>query len=92
MYKTQEFIDENTADRRITTFFASSSFANEKLNVVIMMVDKLGYGDLGAYGGGEVRGMPTPRIDKLANEGLRFTQFLVEPGCTPSRVAANYIQ
>jgi arylsulfatase A-like enzyme len=31
--------------------------------------------------------MPTPRIDQLASEGLRLTQFLVEPGCTPSRPA-----
>jgi arylsulfatase len=59
----------------------------QKPNVVIMLADNLGYGDLGAYGAGEVRGMPTPRIDQLANEGLRLTQFLVEPGCTPSRTA-----
>ena len=56
-------------------------------NIVFMMADNLGYGDVGVYGGGEVRGAPTPRIDKLAHEGLRFTQFLVEPGCTPSRAA-----
>ncbi len=56
-------------------------------NVVFMLADNLGYGDLGCYGGGETRGMSTPRIDKLASEGLRFTQFLVEPGCTPSRAA-----
>lgn len=58
-----------------------------KPNIVFMMADNLGYGDVGVYGGGEVRGAPTPRIDALANEGLRFTQFLVEPGCTPSRAA-----
>jgi len=54
-------------------------------NVVLMLADNLGYGDVGVYGAGEVRGMPTPNIDRLAGEGLRFTQFLVEPGCTPSR-------
>jgi len=59
----------------------------QKPNIVFMMADNLGYGDLGSYGGGEIRGMPTPRIDELAQEGLRFTQFLVEPGCTPSRAA-----
>jgi arylsulfatase len=37
--------------------------------------------------GGELRGAPTPRIDQLAHEGLRLTQYLVEPGCTPSRAA-----
>ena len=57
-------------------------------NVVVMLADNMGYGDLGAYGsGGELRGMPTPRIDQLANEGLRLSQFFVEPGCTPSRAA-----
>lgn len=50
-----------------------------------MLADNLGYGDIGAYGAGEIRGMPTPNLDQLATEGLRFTQFLVEPGCTPSR-------
>ena len=34
-----------------------------------------------------MRGMPTPNIDRLASEGMQMTQFLVEPGCTPSRAA-----
>jgi arylsulfatase len=42
---------------------------------------------MGPYGGGELRGFPTPRVDQLAREGLRLTQFLVEPACTPSRAA-----
>jgi hypothetical protein len=50
-----------------------------KPNVVFILADNVGYGDLGPYGGGELRGMPTPRIDQLAREGLRLTQFLVEP-------------
>jgi arylsulfatase A-like enzyme len=58
-----------------------------KPNVVIMLADNVGYNDLGAYGAGEVRGMPTPRIDQFASEGLRLTQFLVEPACTPARAA-----
>jgi arylsulfatase len=63
-----------------------SALAQSKLpNVVLMLADNLGYGDVGAYGAGEIRGMPTPHIDRLAAEGLRLTQFLVEPGCTPSR-------
>ncbi len=61
--------------------------AQDRPNVVIMLADNVGYGDIGAYGAGEIRGMPTPRIDQLASEGLRLTQFLVEPGCTPSRAA-----
>ena len=61
--------------------------AQQKPNVVFILADNVGYGDLGAYGGGEMRGAPTPRIDQLAAEGLRLTQYLVEPGCTPSRAA-----
>jgi arylsulfatase A-like enzyme len=58
-----------------------------KPNVVFILADNVGYGDLGPYGGGQLRGMPTPNVDQLAREGLRLTQFLVEPSCTPSRSA-----
>ena len=58
-----------------------------KPNVVFILADNVGYGDLGSYGGGELRGAPTPRLDQLATQGLRLTQFLVEPACTPSRAA-----
>jgi arylsulfatase len=54
-------------------------------NIVIMYADNLGYGEVGIYGG--VRGVPTPRIDALAREGLRLTNFNVETFCTPSRTA-----
>ena len=63
----------------------SSAWAAEQPNVVLMLADNVGYGDIGAFAGGEVRGIPTPNIDKLASEGMTLTQFLVEPGCTPSR-------
>jgi arylsulfatase len=58
---------------------------NKRPNVVIMLSDNVGWGDIGCFGGGEVRGMPTPNIDKLASEGMQLTQFFVEPSCTPSR-------
>ncbi len=61
--------------------------AGKKPNVVFILADNVGYGDLGCYGGGELRGAPTPRLDRMAREGLRLTQFLVEPSCTPSRAA-----
>ena len=70
-----------------TSGSASNLLAADKPNVVLMLADNVGWGDIGVYGGGEIRGMPTPRIDQLAKEGLQFTQFLVEPGCTPSRAA-----
>jgi arylsulfatase len=64
-----------------------AAHAQDRPNVVLMLGDNVGYGDIGAYGAGEVRGMPTPRIDSIASQGLRLTQCLVEPGCTPSRAA-----
>ena len=66
---------------------ASSASAQDRPNVVLMLADNVGYGDIGAYGAGEARGMPTPRIDSIASQGLRLTQYLVEPACTPSRAA-----
>jgi arylsulfatase A-like enzyme len=56
-------------------------------NIVFMLMDNLGYGELGVYGGGVLRGAPTPRIDTLASEGMRLTNFNVEAQCTPSRSA-----
>ena len=56
-------------------------------NVVLLLSDNLGYGEIGAYGGGVLRGAPTPRLDALAEEGLRLTNFNVEVECTPSRSA-----
>jgi arylsulfatase len=56
-------------------------------NIVFMLADNLGYGELGCYGGGILRGAPTPRIDQLARDGLRLLNFNVENQCTPSRSA-----
>jgi arylsulfatase A-like enzyme len=58
-----------------------------KPNFVFILMDNLGYGEVGVYGGGVTRGAPTPRIDRLANEGMRLTNFNVEAQCTPSRSA-----
>jgi len=56
----------------------------EKPNIIVIMTDNQGYGDLGSYGG--VRA-DTPRIDDLAAEGVQFLDFQVEPGCSPTRAA-----
>jgi len=61
--------------------------ADKKPNIVFILTDNLGYGELGVYGGGILRGAPTPRIDKLASEGMRLLNFNVEAQCTPSRSA-----
>ena len=66
---------------------ATNQTADKKPNIVFILVDNLGYGELGVYGGGILRGAPTPRIDNLAGEGTRLLNFNVEAQCTPSRSA-----
>jgi arylsulfatase A-like enzyme len=53
-------------------------------NIVLLLADDLGYGDLGCYGNRTIR---TPHIDQLASEGARLTEFYATPTCTPSRAA-----
>jgi arylsulfatase len=59
----------------------------KKPNIVFISMDNLGYGEVGRYGGGILRGAATPRIDKLATEGRRLLNFNAEAQCTPSRSA-----
>jgi len=56
-------------------------------NIIIFVIDDLGYGDIGCFGGGEAVGSPTPHIDRLAREGFRLTSVYSQPTCTPSRAA-----
>ena len=58
--------------------------AQNKPNVILVLMDNYGWGEPGVYGGGIIRGAPTPHIDKLADEGLRLLNFNVEAQCTPS--------
>ena len=67
--------------------WASTAFAQDKPNIVLVFMDNFGWGEPGFNGGGIIRGAPTPRLDKLAAEGLRLTNFNVEAQCTPSRSA-----
>ena len=65
--------------------FACLGHAETKPNIVIIFCDDLGYGDLGCYGSPTIR---TPHLDRMALEGLRFTDFYVGASvCTPSRAA-----
>ncbi|WP_390345503.1 arylsulfatase [Variovorax boronicumulans] len=56
-------------------------------NIVLILADNLGWGELGCYGGGALRGAPTPRIDALARQGLLLQNFNVESDCVPTRSA-----
>ncbi len=60
---------------------------DSKPNILLIVSDDTGYGDTGPYLGGETRGMPTPNLDQLANDGMMFTSFYAQPSCTPGRAA-----
>jgi arylsulfatase A-like enzyme len=63
--------------------FATLSNATEKPNIIVIMADDLGYGDVSCYGATSIQ---TPAIDRLANEGVRFTSgYCSASTCTPTR-------
>ncbi len=72
--------------KRLLLFLVLISVARaEKPNVVMIFIDDMGYGDIGAFG---LEQVPTPNMDRLANEGMKFTQFYVNsPICSASRVS-----
>lgn len=69
----------------LTLVFCTANRADAKPNFVVIYADDLGYGDLACYGHPTIR---TPNLDRMAAEGLRFTQFYSAACvCTPSRAA-----
>ena len=58
-----------------------------KPNILLVLVDDLGWGDVGAFGGGVALGAATPNIDALAASGLKLTSTYAQPTCTPTRSA-----
>jgi len=61
--------------------------AGSKPNILFILSDDMGYGDIGCYGG---QFAPTPNLDRLAREGIRFTQYYsVSPICSPSRAGST---
>ena len=76
--------------KSIFTCFASCftciAFAQQRPNIIFIFIDDMGYSDLSCFGNKEIE---TPNIDRLAKEGMRFTNFYDNsPICSPSRVAA----
>jgi len=62
----------------------TGSDTSKKPNFIILFIDDLGYGDLGCFGSGKIQ---TPNIDRMAAEGMRFTNFYAQTVCGPSRAA-----
>src|SRR6516165_2542360 len=71
------------ARRRLEAFRT----AGRRPNFLVILMDDVGWGDFGCYGGGVMAGAPTPQIDRLAREGLLLTSCYSEPSCTPSRAS-----
>ena len=63
---------------------AAPSAAQTKPNVVLIVMDDVGYGDYGSYGAPDIK---TPHVDRLARDGVKFTDFYAAPTCTPTRAA-----
>jgi arylsulfatase A-like enzyme len=76
-----------TASAALLCLTVPAQAQTKKPNILFIVSDDTGYGDLGPYGGGVGRGMPTPNIDKLAKSGMQFYSFYAQPSCTPGRAA-----
>ena len=69
----------------VPALLAGMALAAERPNIVLIYVDDLGYGDVSCYGAKQVQ---TPNVDRLAKEGIRFTDgHAAAATCTPSRYA-----
>jgi len=66
---------------------APQSVDGSKPNILLIVSDDTGWGDLGPYLGGAARGMQTPNFDRIAREGMVFTNYYGQPSCTPGRAA-----
>ena len=61
----------------------------KKPNIIYILTDDIGWGELGWQGGGKHRGTPSEELDAMAFEGMRFWSAYAEPSCTPTRIAIN---
>ena len=66
--------------------FAEAEAADSKPNILVIFGDDVGWMNVSSYGG-DIMGVPTPNIDRIAKEGLRLTSFYAQPSCTAGRAA-----
>src|ERR1700674_2936489 len=71
----------DAAKKRIAEF---SARRGKRPNVLVFLMDDVGWGDFGCYGGGVAVGAPTPNFDRMARNGLQLTSCYSEPSCSPS--------
>src|SRR5271166_6586504 len=69
-----------------TVGFCLPATAADKPNFLVIMADDVGWMNISSYGG-DLMGVPTPNIDRIGREGIRFTSFYAQPSCTAGRAA-----
>ncbi len=77
--------EDNELDKKLAEFKKKNN--GKPPNIFYILIDDIGFGDLGIPELNSVRGYKTPNINKIADEGMRFTRMYTEPSCTPTRVA-----
>ncbi|MFY0618932.1 arylsulfatase [Shimia sp.] len=87
-FNRQPFIHRPDQDAKASQkLSALEGKTGKQPNILIFLVDDMGYGDPGAFGGGEMIGAATPEMDSLAAEGLKLTSTYSQYTCTPTRAA-----
>lgn len=77
--------DDQTVDKKLAEFRKKNG--GKSPNILYILVDDIGFGDLGIPELNAVRGYKTPNINQFASESMRFVRMYTEPSCTPTRVA-----
>ena len=77
--------DDKTVDEKLAAFRKKNG--GKPPNIIYILVDDIGFGDLGIPEMNAIRGYKTPNINEFAREGMRFARMYTEPSCTPTRVA-----
>ncbi|MDX2476899.1 MAG: sulfatase-like hydrolase/transferase, partial [Gammaproteobacteria bacterium] len=77
--------EDKTLDAKLAEFRKQNG--GKPPNIFYILIDDIGFGDLGSKTLNSIRGYETPSINKIAREGMRLSRMYTEPSCTPTRVA-----
>ena len=78
-------VEDEDLDERLAEFRKKNG--GKSPNIFYILIDDIGFGDLGNEALNSIRGYKTPSINKFAREGMRLSRMYTEPSCTPTRVA-----